>query len=69
MEENWNFPQSGAISVLVILGLLCISAITIAYCIDAEDEENTIPEVTENMNRVEWSNYMGDDQGYSEKFA
>ena len=69
MEEHWDFPQSGAVSLFVIIGLFCISVITIAYCIDVEDEEDRIPEVTENLDRVEWSNYMCQKEEDSEKFA
>jgi len=58
MEKEWEFPESGVASLIVIVGMLCISVITLAYCLDIEDEESRIPEQTEFLDRAEWTTYM-----------
>jgi len=58
MEKEWEFPESGVASLIVIVGMLCISVITLAYCLDIEDEESRIPEQTEFLDRSEWTTYM-----------
>jgi len=58
MEKEWEFPESGVASLIVIVGMLCISVITLAYCFDIEDEESRIPEQTEFLDRQQWATYM-----------